>query len=363
MRRKTRRGQAAFHAKLKMKLHDRQLGPGHPAFLIAEIGINHNGDMALALAAIDAAVKAGADAVKFQNYETEDFVSDPTLTFTYRSQGREITESQYELFKRCELGETMLMELASHCAEKGTCFLSTPTGDRGVEALVRAGCPALKNGSDFLGHLPLIKKMARTGLPTMLSTGMATGSEIAEAVDTFRGAGGTDLILLHCISAYPAPAESVNLGKLATLRDRFDCLVGFSDHTEGNDAAALAVACGACVVEKHFTLDHGLPGPDHWFSSTPSEFSELVRRVRRTELMLGSSALEPAGAEAMGRREYRLSCVAARDLSPGTLISSDTLAYHRPGIGLPPRDAGRLVGRRLRTGLRRGDPILEDHLE
>jgi len=122
-----------------MKLHDRQLGPSHPAFLIAEIGINHNGDMVLARAAIDAAVKAGADAVKFQNYETEDFVSDRTLTFTYRSQGREITESQYELFKRCELSETMLMELASHCAEKGTCFLSTPTGDRGVEALVRPG--------------------------------------------------------------------------------------------------------------------------------------------------------------------------------------------------------------------------------
>lgn len=345
-----------------MKLHDRTLGPGHPAFLIAEIGINHNGDLELARTAIDAAVKAGADAVKFQNYETDDFVSDRSLTFTYRSQGRVVTESQYEMFKRFELSESMLMALAAHCADLGTVFLSTPTGERGVAALVRAGSPALKNGSDFLGHLPLIAAMARTGLPTLLSTGMATAEEIAEAVVAFRTAGGRNLLLLHCISSYPAPAEAANLRKLITLRNHFDCLVGFSDHTEGYEAAALAVACGACVVEKHFTLDHELPGPDHWFSSTPKEFSALVQAVRRTELMLGSEALIPAGAEETSRLEFRLSCVAAVDLAPGMLISPATLMFQRPGHGVPPRDAEQLYGRRLLRSVRRGEVILQEHL-
>jgi len=345
-----------------MKLNDHTLGAGNPAFLIAEIGINHNGDLDLARATIDAAIQAGADAVKFQNYETQDFISDRNLTFTYRSQGREVIESQYEMFKRFELNEKMLEAIAAYCAARGTVFLSTPTGERGVAALQRAGCPALKNGSDFIGHLPLIAAMARTGLPTLISTGMATEDEISEAVAAFRSAGGVDLVLLHCISAYPAPADSVNLRKLATIKERFGCLVGFSDHTEGHEAAALAVACGACVVEKHFTLDHDLPGPDHWFSSTPSEFAALVRSVRRTELMLGSAALEPAGVEATSRKDYRLSCVAATDLAAGSLISPATLAFQRPGPGVAPRDAAQLHGRRLRIGIRQGEVIQMEHL-
>lgn len=330
--------------------------------LIAEIGINHNGDLDLAERMIQAAKAAGADAVKFQNYQTEDFLSDHSLTYTYRSEGREVTESQFAMFKRCELTEAGLVRLKRCCDSEGVVFFSTPTSAEGVDLLAKIGTSYLKNGSDYLGHLPLIRHMARTGIPTILSTGMATRQEISEAVAAFRNAGGHNLFLLACTSAYPTPPDSVNLRRIPELAREFGCAAGFSDHTAGWEAAVAAVCLGACMIEKHFTTDRNLPGPDQWFSSDAAEFAELVRRVRETEVLLGSSDLRPTGAETAAREEFRLSCVAKRDLSAGHVVASDDVTFRRPATGLPPSQLDFLSGKKLLKEIRAGEPITRQHI-
>lgn len=332
----------------------RLIGEGQPCFLVAEVGINHNGDLGLAHRLIDAAADAGADAVKFQNYITDDFVSDYALTYEYVSQGRLVSESQYAMFKRCELPEHRLTELRKHCEERGVVFFSTPTSEQGIDALVQAGAPLLKNGSDYLGHLPLIRAMARTGLPTILSCGMATLGEIDDAVRAFREAGGGDLILLHCTSSYPTPPEEVHLRRLPVLAAAFGCPAGLSDHTEGIVAAVGAVCFGACVIEKHFTLDKNLPGPDHRFSADPLEFRTLVQAVRTVEKNLGEPGIGPSPSEMLGRRDFRLSCVAACTLPAGHCLEESDIVYRRPGTGLPPKAVDWLLGRRLRRAVPAG---------
>lgn len=332
------------------------------AFLIAEIGINHNGDMALAERMIHAAAEAGADAVKFQNYATEDFLTDHTLTYTYRNEGREITESQFAMFKRCELSTADIARLKRCCDAARVAFFSTPTSNAGVDALRAVGAAWLKNGSDYLGHLPLIRHMARSGLPTILSTGMATETEIAEAVEAFRGAGGSELVLLACTSAYPTPAADVHLRRIPELARRFACASGFSDHTAGWEAAVAAVCLGACMVEKHFTTDRTLPGPDQWFSSDPVEFAELVRRVRAAETMLGKADLRPATAELHARGEFRLSCTAVRDLSAGHVLTEADIVFRRPATGLRPAQIDLLLGQHLGRAVKKGESFQHDHV-
>lgn len=333
------------------------------ALLVAEIGINHNGDLDLAETMIRAAAEAGADAVKFQNYRTEDFLSNHALTYTYRNQGREVTESQFAMFKRCELNAADLARLQRACTAAGVQFFSTPTSAEGVDDLACVGTAWLKNGSDYLGHLPLIRHMARSGIPTILSTGMATEDEVAEAVAAFRAAGGTDLILLACTSAYPTPPECVHLRRITTLAQKFGCPAGFSDHTAGWEAAVAAVSLGACMVEKHFTTDRTLPGPDQWFSSDPGEFAELVRRVRQVETLLGQGELAPTPAEQRSREDFRLSCVAARDLPAGQVLQSADIAFRRPATGLPPSQVDRLLERPLIRAVTRGEALLATHVE
>lgn len=337
-----------------ISLGSRSIGPGQPCFIIAEASINHNGDMALAHRIIDAAVEAGADAVKFQNYRTEDFILDRSITYEYVSQGKRIVENQYDMFKRGELSRQRLRELKEHCDRLGVVFLSTPTSEEGIEDLVNIGTLMLKNGSDYLGHLPLIQAMARTGLPTMLSTGMATRSEIEDAVSAYRGAGGAGLILLHCVSSYPTPAEEVHLKKIPAIAEAFKCPVGFSDHSWGVLAAIASVALGACVIEKHFTLDKNMAGPDHRFSADPAELRALVEGVRVLEKNLGSAAIQPIAAEMTGRRDYRLSCVAAKNLSKGVSLSKSDIVFRRPGTGLPPKALSSLLGKKLSRNIKQG---------
>jgi N,N'-diacetyllegionaminate synthase len=338
----------------EINIAGRLLGPGRPCLIVAEIGINHNGDMKVAHQAIDAAAAAGADAVKFQNYRTEDFLADRSLTYTYLSRGQTITESQFDMFKRCELSTEQLAELKSHCDVLGLVFSSTPTGESGVQDLVHLGAPMIKNGSDLLTNLDLIRSFAYTGLPTVLSTGMATVAEIDDAVRAFRAAGGRDLILLHCTSSYPTPPQEVNLRRIPSMAAVFGCPVGFSDHSEGISAAIGAVTLGACFLEKHFTLDTGLPGPDHRFSANPAEFSQLVQAIRRVEGCLGSAEIGPTQSEELGRRDFRLSCLAKEGLSAGTCIASDHVVFRRPGTGLQPKFRDALVGLRLRRDIAAG---------
>jgi N,N'-diacetyllegionaminate synthase len=325
----------------------RRVGAGEPCFLVAELGLNHNGDLDLARRSIDAAAAAGADAVKLQNYRTEDFVPDRSLTYEYVSGGRRVVESQYDLFKRCELAPADLAALKARADEHGLVLFSTPTSPATLADLVALGTPVLKNGSDFLGHLPLIRAMGATGLPTILSTGMATIAEIDEAVRAFRESGNDRLILLHCTSSYPTPPRDVHLRRIPALAAAFGCPVGLSDHTVGIAAAVGAVALGACCIEKHFTLDRDLPGPDHRMSADPAEFRALADGIRAVAACLGDPRIGPTPSEARARAEYRLSCVAARDLPRGHVLAEADVAFLRPGHGVPPAQAGFVIGRRL----------------
>jgi len=338
----------------------RSVGQGHPCLLVAEIGINHNGDLNLAHRLIDAATEAGADAAKFQSYRTEDFVLDRSITHEYISQGQRVVEKQYDMFKRCELSSTALVELQEHCERRGLIFFSTPTSEEGVKDLVRMGVPLLKNGSDYLPHLPLIRAMARTHLPTVISTGMGTLAEIDDAVNAFRDAGGKDLILLVCTSSYPTPPEDTHLRRIPALGTVTGCPVGLSDHTDGIIAAVGAVALGSCIIEKHFTLDKNLSGPDHRFSADPAEFRALVQSVRTLEKSLGESTIGPTESERLGRRNFRLSCVAARDLPIGHCLDESDVAFRRPGAGLPPKAVEWLLGRRLARGVTAGHVFLPE---
>jgi len=330
-------------------------------FIVAEVGINHNGDMGLARDSIIAAAEAGADSVKFQNYKTEDFVTDRNLLFEYQSQGKAIKEPQYDLFKRCELTRDQLSYLKEQCESAGVLFHSTPTSVEGIEALQAIGCQLLKNGSDYLSNLRLVRAMGETGLKTILSTGMATLSEIDDAVRAFRETGNENLMLLHCTSSYPTPAEDVNLARISTLREAFNVEVGFSDHTNGTTAAVGATILGVRWIEKHFTLSKNLPGPDHWFSMDALELRQLVASIRAAEKMLGSSAVGPSPSELLGRRDFRLSCVAARDIGIGESIRPSDITFQRPGDGIAPIHEGLLVGLKVSREIKKGQKFEKGH--
>lgn len=332
----------------EIKIAHQTIGKGHPVFIVAEIGINHNGDMNLAKKMIDSAKAAGVDSVKFQNYVTEDFLSpDKELNYEYETINGKIVESQFEMFKKCELSNQEVKELAEYCNKVGIIFHSTPTSTAGVDLLVEQNTTILKNGSDFLTNSRLIQHMAKTGLPLVLATGMADEEEIAEAVNTVYKTENKNLILLHCTSAYPTPIHQVNLRKMNTIANRFGCLSGLSDHSEGSIAAVGATALGACWIEKHFTLDKALPGPDHRFSNSPEEISQLVQAVRNMEILLGTDQLGPSECELNGRVQYRLSCAAAKDLHTGDILEEEDIIFRRPADGVPPSKIDFIIGKSL----------------
>lgn len=346
----------------RLGIAGRAIGAGAPCFMVAEVGINHNGSVELAKECVAAAAASGADAVKFQTFRTEDFLGDRALTYDYVSQGRPVRESQYEMFKRHEFAAEQWAEIAAYCAGCGMLFFSTPTGPESLALLLRLGVPALKNSSDYLTHERLLRAMAATGLPVIVSTGMATLGEIDAAVRVVRETGNDRLALLHCTSNYPVHPADVHLNKIGTLRALFGCPVGFSDHSAGIVAALGAVALGAAIIEKHFTTDKTLPGPDHWLSADPDEFRALVDAVRVLEASLGESVIRPAAGEVEARRNYQISCVAARDLEVGRRLLAADIVFQRPGSGLPPRAAQYLVGRRVERPIAAGAIIALESL-
>ena len=332
----------------------RIIGPGHEPFLILEAGINHNGDMNLVRQMISAAVDAGADALKFQTFTAAEFVSDPQQMYTYRSQGREVTESMLAMFKRYELSAEQWKQIVAWCHEAGIMFFSTPQNISDLDFLLSlVKLPVIKVGSDDLTNIALMRYFASKGIPMMISAGMAYLSEIEAAVRAIREAGNQNLAVLHCVSSYPAQPDELHLNKMATIARAFDVPVGFSDHTEGAVAASAAVALGACVVEKHFTLDKNLGGPDHWFSADPKEAKAWVQAIRNTYRSLGISEIRPTGRELDMRKIARRSIVAARDLSAGTILSVDDLTFKRPGTGLTPSQLEHLLGQRIAKPIRK----------
>lgn len=332
-------------------------------FIIAEVGLNHNGDFGLAMESIEAAAKAGADAVKFQNYRTEDFISDRSLTYTYLSGGKEIKELFWDICKRCELKREWLPRIKKLCDDSGVAFLSTPTSESGVKDLIDVGVEMIKNGSDYLTHLPLLKYMGKTGKTVIVSTGMADESDVRDAIEAVRSGGNSPIVLMHCTSSYPTKAADVNLNRMLALRERFNLPVGFSDHTKGSAAAIQAVALGACMLEKHFTLDKNLPGPDHWFSANPSELKQYVSEVREAEMRMGTKKIEPTDIEKINRKEFRLSLIASRNLAAGEKLSTQDFVISKPGSGLAPKEAEKVVGRGIALNIKKGTPLQWEHFE
>lgn len=345
-----------------VEIDGRRVGSDQPCLLIAEVGVNHNGDAATALAMIDAIADAGAECVKFQTFRAEEFVNSSSETYTYQSQGVEVTESMLTMFQRLELAHDEFRVLFDRARARGLIALSTPTDTDAVDLLVELGAPAFKIGSDDLVHTPLLEYVASKGKPVIISAGMARAEEVESAIATIRAAGNDDIVLLHCVSEYPTPPHHANLRKIPALAERFGVPTGFSDHTMGVTAALVAVALGACVIEKHVTLDRNLPGPDHHFSADPPELRELVERIREVEAGLGSAALVPTADEDDMALLSRRSIVAKADLAAGHVLRPGDLAYRRPGTGLVPAAADRIIGSRLRRALPAGSLILEGDL-
>lgn len=315
----------------------RTIGPDAPPYCIAEVGINHNGDLALAKRMIEAAKAAGADAVKFQTFKAEEFCGDPGQKFTYRSQGKTVSEPMLEMFQRHEFPPESWQEIQSHCRSAGITFLSTPQNRPDLDLLLGLGVPAIKVGSDDFTNLPLLRDYAGTALPMILSCGMSDLAEVHQALEAAGWFDSRPVALLLCTSQYPTPPRDVNISKLTTLQQAFPgLLVGFSDHTEGSLAAALAVSRGARIFEKHFTADKDLPGPDHWFSEDSVGLSKWIDNIHAADTILGSPLVRPTEAELEMRLVARRSVVALRDIKAGDILDDSKVGLRRPGDGLPP---------------------------
>ena len=338
-----------------LTIGDFKIGENCPPFIVAEAGINHNGELEKAYKMIEIAKSAGADAVKFQTFKAEEFVGDPRLTYTYKSQGKEITESMLEMFKRYEFSRNDWLEIKKKCEQVGIVFLSTPQNYSDLDLLLEIGIPAIKIGSDDLTNLPLLKSYADTNLPMIISSGMSDLAEVYQALEVVGSLEGYPTILLLCTSQYPTPPENVNLLKLKTLANSFPMvLTGFSDHTQGFLASSLAVAMGASFFEKHFTLDHNLPGPDHWFSEDPNGLSEWISFIRTAYTMMGSAIVRATKTEETMKQSARRSIVALREINLGEVFTIKNVGLKRPGNGLPPSFFDQILGSKATTKIYKG---------
>lgn len=340
----------------------RLVGQGHPCFVIAEAGVNHDGDVELAHRLIDVAADAGADAVKFQTYETDALVSAGAPKARYQIETTGADESQRDMLKRLELPRQAHDALKRHAESRGVVFLSTPF-DAGSAAFLRdLGVSAFKLPSQELINLPFLAQIAAYSRPMLVSTGMATIGEVASAMDTIERSGAPPVALFHCVSAYPAEAEDANLRAMATLSAAFGVPVGFSDHTLGTAVALASIALGATVLEKHFTLDRTRPGPDHRASLEGRELAQMIAEVRLVEAALGDGRKRPQAKELGNGLAARKSLIAARNIAAGVPLSPDDIIVQRPGTGLPPAVIDLVIGRALTRSIVAGTPITRDLL-
>jgi N,N'-diacetyllegionaminate synthase len=320
-------------------------------FIIAEAGVNHNGDEALALRLVDVAADAGADAIKFQTFSADKLVRPGAEKAEY--QKRETGEGdQHSMLKSLELSEAMHRKLFAHCRTRGIEFMSTPFDEGAADLLVALGVKRIKVPSGEITNTPFLEFLAAKGLPLIVSTGMATLDEIKGAVATIAAARPSaqaplaeTLTILHCTSNYPAECSDVNLRAMQTIARETGMPVGYSDHTLGLAVSTAAVAMGATVIEKHFTLDKTMPGPDHKASLSPDELRALVRQIRDVEAALGSPVKQPTPSELPVRALVRRSVTAARPIKAGAIIAADDVTLLRPGTGIPPGELRAVLGK------------------
>jgi len=341
---------------------DRAVGPDEPTFVIAEAGSNHNGDLEIAKELIEVAAEAGADAVKFQTFRAEDLYVEESGEVEYLDDERSI----YEIIEDMEMPYEWIPELHDYCHEKGVEFMSTPFDKRSAEQLSEY-VPAWKVASYTSSHIPFLKHLATTDKPIIMSTGAHELDEVAESVSVLREAGVSELAVLQCVASYPTPLSEINVRVVETLREEFDALSGLSDHTlDPVTAPAATVALGGAVIEKHFTLDNSMEGPDHQFALEPGELSRMISAIRDTEAALGSQRKEVIKVEGELYQKARRAIHAAHDIEAGEDISTEDVKILRPGErepGLEPKYYDDVIGKAAARAIERGDGVQWDDIQ
>jgi len=346
-----------------IQVAEKFIGEMHPCFIIAEAGVNHNGNADLAMQLIDAAANAGADAVKFQTFHADSVVSCTAEKAEYQRSTTPSNESQYDMIKRLELSDDAFWDLSEYADRKGIIFLSTPFDEESVDLLDRIGVPAYKVPSGEINDFHLLKKIAKKKKPIIQSTGMATLGEVDDAFSFLRLHGAEEIALLHCTTNYPAAVSTANLRAMDTLRCAFQVPVGYSDHTEGITIPIAAVSMGAQIIEKHFTLDRRLPGPDHQASLEPQELHAMVKAIRDVECAFGNGIKRPNKEEEMIKTAAKRSIVAKVDIHPGERLTRSMLSIKRPGTGIEPRYFELLMHVRAKTEIPKDQVITWDMIE
>ena len=315
-------------------------------FIIAEAGVNHNGSAQLAKQLIDIAVDSGADAVKFQTFKTENLVSKNAQKANYQKQTTNVSESQFDMIKKFEFGVGIHRELIAYCQEKNIMFLSTPFDHDSIDMLNNLGLEIFKIPSGEITNLPYLRSIGSLGKKVILSTGMANLQEVSDALNILIDAGTPkeNMTVLHANTMYPTPMEDVNLNAMLTIRKEFGVAIGYSDHTLGVEVDIAAVAMGASCIEKHFTLDRVMDGPDHRASLEPEELKIMVRSIRNIEKALGSSDKKPSPSESVNIDSARKSIVAKIDINKGDILDENNLCVKRPGSGISPMKWDRVLG-------------------
>lgn len=341
----------------------REIGQGSPCFVIAEAGVNHNGDLAIARQLIDAAKQAGADAVKFQQFESGQIVTGEAKKAAYQVETTGGAGDQLAMLQALELTGEDQASLKQYCDRAGITYLCTPYDPSSADLLDRLDIAAYKVASTDTTNIPFLRLLSTKGRPVILSTGMCDMEEVGDAVDALRNGGLADKIcLLHCLSEYPAPFAEMNLRAMNTMARAFACPVGYSDHSPGVGASPWAVALGACVIEKHLTLSRDMTGPDHRASIEPHELAELIGTVRQVEAALGDGIKRAMPSEIGNRSTMRKSLVAKRPIAAGQVISADDLTAKRPASGLAPGWLDQVVGRTAAIDVPADTPLGKDHV-
>ncbi|MEA3315625.1 MAG: N-acetylneuraminate synthase family protein [Campylobacterota bacterium] len=337
-------------------------------FIIAEIGINHNGDINIAKEMILKAKEAGADCVKFQTFKAEEFVSDSKQTYRYQSQGKYIIESMLEMFKRHEFNQQEWKDIVLFCKQHNIVFSSTAQNISDLEFLLSiTDLPFIKVGSDDLTNLEQMRYYASKKIPMIISAGMAYAYEIEDAVKTIKDSGNDNITVLHCISSYPTQSEDVNLRKIPVIKDAFNVDVGFSDHTIGSTAAIGSVCMGAKIIEKHFTLDNNMSGPDHWFSINPIELKKYIDDIRFIKNALGKAELKPTDKEIEMRKTVQRKIVAKNTIVKGELITKNNIDYKRvdniDNNGIDPKNFLFIENRTAKKDIQKNETITLEILQ
>lgn len=326
-------------------------------FIIAEAGVNHNGNLETAKRLIDVASEAGADAVKFQTFKAEKLVCKYTRKAEYQINKTEVSETQYDMLKKLELTDMMHKELMAYCEKRNILFLSTPFDIDSIDYLNGVGIAIMKIPSGEITNYPYLKRIAQTHKPVILSTGMSTMKEVREAIEVLNKYGSEDLTVLHCNTEYPTPVNDVNLKVIQTFRDELGVKVGYSDHTMGIEIPIAAAAMGAMVIEKHFTLDRDMKGPDHKASLEPEELRAMVQAIRNVEKALGTGLKETSKSETKNKVIARKSIVAMTDIAEGDIFTEENLTTKRPGDGISPMLWEKVIGTAAKRDFKKDELI------